>query len=165
MIKHPVASTRHGATVYVDLINSPASSTISYQPHIVTLIKDLLSRTDLKAGESTVEFDFGHDIGSCEVVKTTEKDHIMYAKPINRPAFYRFVRRKQPDPTSFVTVIVRGDENGEYELLDTWFGRNMPAIPGAENETDQSRAFWATHAIILEGHPIQNKTLTLTCPY
>jgi hypothetical protein len=89
----------------------------------------------------------------------------MFAKPLNRPTFHRFVRRKQPDQTSYVTITVRSDDGGEYELLDTWFGRNMPAIPGSEQETEDSKDFWKTHAIILEGHPIQNKTLTLTCPY
>ena len=89
----------------------------------------------------------------------------MYAKSLNRETFSRFVRRRQPEQTAFITIVVRKDSDGEFELTDAWFGRDMPALPGSDNETTKSRTFWESHALILEGHPVQSKTLTLTCPY
>jgi hypothetical protein len=165
MIKHPLATTPDGTLLYVDLLKSPASDIIAYQPYIVILIKELVQNVKMKVAETTVEYDFGRPIGSCDIVSTTEKDHIMYAKPVNRDTFYRFVRRRQPEATNFITVTVRRQPEGDYELLDAWFGKNRPELPGSENENPSSRQYWESHAIVLEGHPIQNRTLTLTCPF
>ncbi|HEU4914005.1 MAG TPA: hypothetical protein VFT16_01175 [Candidatus Saccharimonadales bacterium] len=165
MIKHPIAKTLNGTDVYVDLIRSPASATISQQPYIVILIKEMLRHVSPKGQHSVIEFDFGRIIGSCDIVSTGAKDHIMYAKPINRDTFYRFVRRRQPEQTACITIVVRKDDEGDFELLDTWFGKDMPGMPGASNENDESKEFWQHHAIVLEGHPVQSKTLTLTCPF
>lgn len=165
MIKHPVATTPNGALVYVDLLKSPASDIIAYQPYIVVLIKELVQNVHMKNADTTFEYDFGRSIGSCDIVATTEKDHIMYAKPVNRDNFYRFVRRRQPEATNFITVVVRHHSEGDYELLDAWFGKDRPALPGSTDETAQSKEYWENHALVLEGHPIQNRTLTLTCPF
>lgn len=165
MIKHPVAATKDGTQVYVDLIKSPASTTISQQPHVVTLIREVLSTIAPQGKTSTIEFDFGRNIGNCEVVATTEKDHIMFAKPQGRDMFFRFVRRRQPEQTSFVTIVLKLDSDGDYELNDVWMGRDMPALPGSGGETDISKAYWETHAWVIEGFPLQNRTLTLTQPY
>lgn len=165
MIKHPVAKTQDGTPVYVDLIKSPASNTISHQPHVVTLISEVLATTSPQGKKSTIEFNFGRTIGNCEIVSTSEKDHIMYAKPLGRDTFFRFVRRRQPEQTSFITIILLLDSDGDYELHDVWMGRDMPGMPGSNNETSESKDFWENHAWVLEGFPVQNRTLTLTSPY
>jgi len=165
MIKHPVANTKDGTQVYVDLIKSPASTTISQQPHVVTLVREVLSTISPQGKKSTIEFDFGHTIGNSDIVGTTEKDHIMYAKPQGRDIFFRFVRRRQPEQTNFVTIVLLLDDDGDYELRDVWMGRDMPAMPGTSHESADSKEYWETHARVIEGYPLQNRTLTLTRPY
>jgi hypothetical protein len=165
MIKHPIADTKDGIAVYVDLIKSPASVNISQQPHIVTLIKELLKSVAVAGGSVTLEVDFGRNIGNTDIVETTEKDHIVYAKRIKHDAFTRFVRRRTPKPTSFVTITLHKDTDGDYELFDAWIGRSVPPMPGGKDEAADSKDFWAHHALIIEGQSIQTRTLTLTCPY
>jgi hypothetical protein len=165
MIKHPIANTRDGIAVYVDLIRSPASINISREPHIVALIKELLKSTGVTGKTVTLEVDFGRTIGNTDIVETTEKDHIVYAKRIKHDTFTRFVRRRIPLPTTFVTIILHKDDDGDYELYDAWIGRKAPSMPGSDSETSESRNFWANHALIIEGQPLQTRTLTLTCPF
>ncbi len=165
MIKHPIATTKNGVAVYVDLIKSPASANISWQPHIATLAKELLQAIDITADRSTIEFNVGRTVGNCSIVETTAKDHILYAKRVNHDTYCRFVRRRAPEQTSYVTLVLKRDSDGEYELYDAWLGHNAPAIPGTEDETKQSKAYWENHALVVEGQPIQNRTLTTVCPY
>ncbi|HSD56195.1 MAG TPA: hypothetical protein VLA92_03515 [Candidatus Saccharimonadales bacterium] len=165
MIKHPLATTLSGMPVYVDLINSPASNTIAQQPHISKLISEVLAAIKPKGKSPVIEFDFGRTIGTCDVVATTDKDIVMYAKPLKQDAFFRFVRRRHPEQTQYLTISLRQDSNNEYELYDVWMGRDLPAAPGSERETAESKPFWNTHAWVLDSHPVQHKTLTTTQPY
>jgi hypothetical protein len=165
MIKHPITSTNAGDEVFVDLIKSPAGITISRQPHIVNLAKELLRTVNPKKRNATIEFDLGRNIGNCEIVETTDKDYIIYAKPVRQSDFRRFVRRRNPEQTSFITITLHHHSDGSYELYDAWFGRNVPGLPGSETETDASKTFWENHAIVLDGYPLQNQTITTTCPY
>jgi hypothetical protein len=165
MIKHPITTTLSGIPVYVDLITSPASATIAQQPHLVHLIKEMLETKKVSGATVSVEHDFGRNIGNSDVVLTTEKDTILYAKRVKRDTFARFVRRRMPAPSTFVSIVLLKDTDGEYELHDTWIGNLAPPFPGTTEATDESKAYWEDHALVLEGQPIQVRTLTKTCPY
>jgi hypothetical protein len=165
MIKHPITTTLSGIPVYVDLIKSPASATIAQQPHLVHLIKEMLETVKVSGDTVSIEHDFGRNIGNTDVVSTTEKDTILYAKRTKHEAFARFVRRRTPAPSSFISIVLKRDDDGEYELRDTWVGNLTPPFPGTEEATDESKIYWLEHALILEGQPIQVRTLTKTCPY
>lgn len=165
MIKHPITNTLNGTPVYVDLIKSPASVSIAQQPHLVYLIKEALETTKVKGDTVTIEHDFGRNIGNSDVVKTTEKDTILYAKRIKHDTFSRFVKRRTSAPSPFISIVLKKDSDGEYVLYDTWVGKLAPPFPGAEDATDESKAYWEEHALVLEGQPIQVRTLTKTCPY
>lgn len=165
MIKHPVATANDGSEIFVNLIDSPGSNAISRQPQLVTFVKEVIAITKLKKKDMVLEFDMGRNVGNCDIVKTSDKDFIVYAKPLRQNDFRRFVRRRSPEQTSLVTLILRyrGDEG--YEIHDVWFGSNIPAMPGTSEETAESRDFWATHALVLDSFQLQSKTLTTVCPY
>jgi len=165
MIKHPITKTINGDEIFVDLIKSPAAITIARQPHMLNLAKELIQTLNLKGKNTTIEFDMGRNIGNCEIVETTEKDYIIYAKPLHQKDFKRFVRRRSPEQTRFITITLHFHESGVYELHDAIFGRNTPGLPGSDTETAKSRAFWEAHAIALDGHPLQSQTITTSCPY
>jgi len=164
-MKHPVANTSDGAAVYVDLIQSPASISISRDPHIVTLIKELLAIKRIAGRTLTLEVDFGRNVGNTDIVETTEKDRVVYAKRLKQETFTRFVRSRIPLPTSFITIILRKDAAGDYELYDAWLGPNVPSLPGTTTETAESKDFWMNHAFVIEGQSLQTRSLTLTCPF
>ena len=164
-MKHPVGSTRNGATVYVNLIGSKAAAHISQQPRLLEYVKEALAKTSVRGAETTFECDMGRAIGYNFVVATSEKDSIFYAQLAREDTFTRFVKNGEPLSTQYLTVVLSRDGTNNYELLDTWIGRISPAQPGTEKETDESKSYWETHALVLENQPLQLRTVTKTCPY
>jgi hypothetical protein len=79
--------------------------------------------------------------------------------------YKRFVKNGKPQSTQHITVILSRDDEGEYELVDTWVGPMRPPHPGTPDETKAGRTFWDTHAFVLDREPIKLRTLTKTCPY
>lgn len=151
--------------MYVDLINSRASSRISEQPRLLALAKTLLTANDLTQDNPTIEHDFGEPVGNTDIVKTSPTDVIVYAKLLRQPNYTRFVKKRQLALSSFVSVRLRRDDQGEYELEDVWFGRLTPPLPGDQHATDASNDYWQSHAIVLNGQPLQRNTATNSWPF
>lgn len=162
---HLIGTDRSGVGVYVNLIRSLAAEHISHQPQLLTLAKELLSSQTISGEVAAIEHDFGRTIGGSEVVETTEKDTIVYAKRLKHETFSRFVRKRQLKPTSFLSMSLKKWDDGSYEVSDIWFGRQMPAFPLDETATAESKSFWKSHAFVFEGQLLQFRTLTKEAPY
>lgn len=161
---HPV-STKDGVHVYVNLTRSPAAAHISQQPHILTLAKELLDSLKFNSPRLVIEHDFGRVIGNTDVVETTAKDTVVYAKKLRQNTYCRFVRRRQLAPSQFLSMLMLKDDAGNFELRDIWVGRQVPPFPGDEDATDQSKTYWENHALVIDGHALQLSTLTKDVPY
>lgn len=164
-MKHVIAKTRNGVSVYVDLIYSQAAGTISRQPYTLGLLKELIERTTIKGTELRFDQDMGRGVGHESVIETSDTDVIVYARRLHDDTYTRFVRNGTPNPTQFITVVVRQDTEDSYELMDTWIGRLNPPRPGSGSETTESKDYWSNHAYVLNGDPVQSKTITKDCPY
>ena len=167
-MKHPVATTQNGSTIYVDLIRSQAAINISRQPNLLNLVKELLETTTINKHNPLIhlERDMGRDIGYNYVVETKETDTILYGQLLRDETFTRFVKNGKPLTTTYLSIILRRQPGEDsYELHDTWVGRLSPPRPGSENENAQSKPYWETHAFVLDGQPVQQRTLTKDCPY
>jgi hypothetical protein len=161
---HPI-TTRNGVEVYVDLIHSPAAAHIGEQPYILSLAKELLAATKLTGAKVSIEHDFGRVIGTTEIVETTEKDAIVYAKRMKQPNYSRFVKRRQFAPSNYLSMLITKDDSGNYELQDVWIGRHAPPFPTEEEKAPESETYWANHAIVLDGQALQLRTLTKDAPF
>src|SRR5688500_13859889 len=106
---HPVSS-QNGVNVYVNLTRSPAAVRISQQPHILTLAKELLESLKFGGPKLTIEHDFGRVIGNTDVVETSAKDTVVYAKKLHQPTFCRFVRRRQLAPSQYLSMLMLKDD-------------------------------------------------------
>lgn len=164
-MKHPVATSKNGATVYVNLIGSQASESIAQHPYLLGLVKELLQRTRLAGPHLYFDKDMGRPVGSGNVVETSDKDTILYAQAVKGEMYKRFVKNGKPEATQHITVILDRDDDGGYELIDTWVGPMRPPHPGTPHETKAGRVYWSTHAFVLDCEPIKLRTLTKTCPY
>lgn len=164
-MKHPVTTTHNGAAVYVDLVKSKAAVNIGQKPHLLSLVKEVLRQTNVTGETMRIQQDMGRDIGYSQVVKTTEANSIVYARIVNDPIYTRFVKHAEAPSTKYLSIVLILDADGDYELSDTWIGRLIPPRPGSENETKESRAYWANHAYTLEGQHVQASTVTRICPY
>lgn len=161
---HPISS-RNDVHVYVNLTRSLAAARIAQQPHILTLAKELLDPLTLHGPKMTLEHDFGRIIGNTDVVETTDKDTIVYAKKYRQDTYCRFVRRRQMAPSQFLSMLMERDPQGNYELLDIWVGRQVPPFPGDHNARANSQAYWKDHALVIDGQALQLNTLTKAIPY
>ncbi len=151
--------------IYVNLISSSAGHYLSRRPHVIALVKELLSENKLEGKKVVLERDLGRDIGKTDVVVTSDADSIYYAQPLKSEVYSRFAKNRYAQPSSLLTVIVVRDSYGNYEVADTWIGANHPAFPGDANATTDSKVYWETHALVQDAQVIQSKSITKTCPY
>lgn len=164
-MKHTIAKTSNDVTVYVDLIHSQAAVQIARQPYVLGLLKELIERTVITGKDLRLEQDMGRTVGNEAVIETTDADAIVYAQRLKDPIYTRFVKNGRPNPTQFMSIVLRKDEENCYELLDTWIGHLSPPRPGSEHENAESRDYWENHAYVLDGEPVQSKSITKDCPY
>lgn len=165
MYKFTLSRPDSDCEVYVDLISSSAGRYLSRRPYLINLIKEVLVSSDLSGDRVIVERDMGRTIGSTDIVKTSEKDTIYYAQPIKTKVFSRFAKNRYPESSQVLTIVVMQDGNGDYEVKDTWIGSASPPFPGDEHETNDSKIYWQTHALVHEARVVQSKTITRDCPY
>lgn len=165
-MRHPLGRSRNGFEVYVDLIQSKAARHIAKQPQLLGYIEEMLRKTDCRGADVVIEYDMGRIIGYDFVINTKDTDNVFYAQMLHDEIYTRFVKSGKPLTTQYLSVILhRSEYNAAYEVKDTWIGPLSPPRPGSANETAESRAYWATHAYILDTQPLQLRTVTKECPY
>jgi hypothetical protein len=165
VMKHTIAQTNNKVTVYVDLINSQAGTQIARQPYLLNLLKELIGRTVITGKELQFDQDMGRPVGHESIVETSDGDAIIYAQKLKDPTYTRFVKNGKPETTQHITLVLRKDTDDEYELVDTWIGRLSPPRPGSKYENAESKPYWETHAYVLDGEPVQSKSITKVQPY
>lgn len=151
--------------VYVNLISSPAGHYLSRQPHIVRLIQEALTSINLRGDRVMIERNMGRTIGNTDIVETNEEDTIYYAQPLKTSVFSRYAKHRYPQPSQKLTIIAVKDDAGDYEIQDAWVGAAHPPFPGSAHETNASKAYWQTHALVDNAQVIRTKTITRDCPY
>jgi hypothetical protein len=165
MYRYVMKTMSDGHEVYVNLIDSSAGQYLSRQPYVLGLVKELSDSLKFENKSIFISRDMGRVIGNTEIIDTTEKDTIYYAKAYKKKVFSRFAKNRFPIRSSMLTVIFERDPGGDYELLDTWIGPQCPPFPGDERETSSSKAYWESHALVHDAQIVQNKTVTKQCPY
>ena len=164
-MQHPIGQTRNGAYVYVDLINSPAAKHIAVQPQLLTLAKEMLGQITVQGPAISVEYDMRRPIGYSFIVATTDDDTVLYGRFVKDEVYTRFVKKRIPLLTQYLTITLAQKSRGNYELSDIWIGSIRPPRPGSTNETAKSKPFWSSHAFVFNNQPMQLQTITTTCPY
>ncbi|HSX45969.1 MAG TPA: hypothetical protein VLG27_03140 [Candidatus Saccharimonadia bacterium] len=165
MYKFVIAKLRDGNVIYVNFISSSAGHYLSRQPYVIALVKELLTAKKLRGERIVIEQDMGRTIGKTDIVATSEKDIIYYARPVKSDVFSRFAKNRYPQSSNKLTIIVVQDTDGNYEVSDAWIGPNCPAFPGDEYETIESKEYWQSHALVQDAQAIQSRSITKTCPY
>ena len=164
-MKHHVGTTRNGIQVYAQLIGSQAGEHIARQPQLLSLAREMFAAVTLQGPEINLEYDMKRPIGYNFTVKTSDKDIILYGRLLKDAVYTRFVKNGQPRPTRYLAATLSQASDDTYELTDIWIGRLMPPRPGSDNETADSKPYWANHALVLDKQPLQVSSVTKTCPY
>lgn len=160
-----IDETKDSYDIYVNLISSPAGHYLSRRPYVIDLLKEILAAKELRGKRIVIEQDMGRDIGTTDIVTTSEKDTIYYARALKSDVFSRFAKNRYPQVSTTLTVIAVQDPEGNYEVSNTWIGNNHPAFPGDELATDESKDYWQSHALVQDAVAIQTRSITKACPY
>ncbi len=102
-----------------------------------------------------LKIDMGREIGHSICVETTESDEIIFAQRTNRKGITRFVKNRNPIPSSTIVVILKraqGEEGEDdfYIMTTAYIGNTAPHEPWDAKATEDSLPFWSTHALIFE---------------
>lgn len=151
--------------VYAQLISSYTGQLIARQPQLLTLAQEMLASVTVYEPKISIEHNMGRVVGYSFTIATNEKDAVFYGQILKDTIYTRFVKNGKPVPTNYLTVSLHKERETVYELSDIWIGRLIPARPGTDKETAQSKSYWSNHAVILDGQRIQQHTITKTCPY
>jgi hypothetical protein len=165
MYRYVLDDTNRDYSVYVNLISSSAGHYLNRRPYVIALIKDVLYSHRLQGERIIIEHDMGRNIGTTDIVDTTDKDTIFYAQASKSNVYLRFARNRYPQTSSLLTIVALKDSRGDYEVSDVWIGGAHPAFPGDRYETSDSREYWGTHAMVQDAQVVQSKSVTKTCPY
>lgn len=96
--------------------------------------------------------DMGQIIGVTDCVETTQHDDIVYAKRPGRPGKTRFVKNRNPQPSSHVTLIMKR-VGRRFKLLTGFIGNVAEKEPfdksiRTDAEFMQAKHFWDRHALV-----------------
>lgn len=112
------------------------------------------------------EVDFGRPVGETICVATGPGDEIVYAQRPRRLGQTRFVKNRDPEPCSAVTVILKRDDFEDYYVLITAFvGHRPEPEPWDRNATEWSVAFWTSHALVWGYEDVVSGTETTECSW
>ena len=162
---HSLATSANQKTVYADLTLMPLALNISRNPHLLRLTEEVIETLNLTDDTVVIEQNMTRPVGYSERIKTAEDDTIFYARLTKNAPFTRFVKNRQTVATKYITMRLARDADGNYELRNVWLGRTYPALPGDPEETEASKDYWSTHAVVFNGQALIASTLTKDCPY
>ena len=97
--------------------------------------------------ENTVTFPYY--IGYCECVETDDSDDIVFLTRENRLGPTRFVKNREASLCNTVFVILRRKGTDLYQLVTAYVGVKSGREPWDRCATEEDKAFWQTHALIL----------------
>jgi hypothetical protein len=167
-----LATSRNGVKVYYDPVESHAATHIADTPQLKSLAIEVIGKTDIQGEVMEFETDMGRVVGNTDGVVNEPSDIIVYAKRKNRDEYTPFNKSKSSQPSRFVTLALKRQPNGNYELLsafvspgDTLAGEPSPPFPGQPNEAPNSREYWTKHSLAWGTQEIQEGTETSVCPW
>jgi hypothetical protein len=124
-----------------------------HNSHLHKSVSDLLPEvfSHIQGGEAFVvkEVDLGRVVGVTHCVEVGPNDEIYFEMRPGRKGPSKFVLNREPEPSSWVTVILKGTDTG-YVLISAWIGRKSEPEVWDQFATPQSRKFWTEHALIPE---------------
>jgi hypothetical protein len=162
--KHNVGLSVNGKQVYAYLIQPPLSQRLSRNPHLLSLIKEIVTKIELTKPNAYFEQDMGRSIGYSDIVELKAGDTVFYAREMKQENYTKFVKNRRTEATTFLTLCLKRDDDGNYEVTDVRIGKAVPPPIGDANETKQSKPFWDEHAIVYNGQAIIASTMTKDDP-
>ncbi len=114
----------------------------------------------------TQQLDFNYNVGLTECVKTDQNSEILYAVRKGRQGYSRFVKGRDPEPTSSITITLKKTSD-YYIIITAFFGEKGELEPWDKQNfaSDESFEFWSKHALIFKDQEIIKSTITRSYPW
>lgn len=160
-----LAKTKNECNVYLDLDTSHAVTHLAHQKKLRKAVERLIPTIEADSDMVRVERDMGEEVGTTDLVETTDQDEIVYALRSRRQIYSRFAKNRQPEPTSWVTITLRKVGEEEYSLYTAFVGHNTPSFPGGDYLPEQAKEFWSKHALVWGTQEVIPGTETPKCPW
>lgn len=149
-----------------ELVIDRKDSHAATHPAVHAILAELISRVDSNQRVRFCEsVDFGRIVGETICVETHDGDDIVYARRPPRKGLTRFVKNQQPEPTQWATACFARLSGGAYLLLTAFVGPRAPAEPWDKFASEESLAFWNTHALVWGVEETESGTETTICPW
>ena len=166
MSKQFITKTKNGFDVFVDTEASHAATHLKNHPELFEYLKEILSQYEVKEDGIRFETNLGKEVGKSDLVETKEGDEVFYAKRPNRDKYTRFVRGKDAEPTTFVTIELRKKNETEYDVYTVFIGGTVPTFPTDKNDANEvAREYWKHHALVAGNQTYITETATGECPW
>jgi hypothetical protein len=136
----------------------------------MTVIRRALCEVYSHATYIVETVDLGMIVGETIVIPTQPPDLIYFAQCVGalEGCLTRFVRGRNPEPSSLVTVVLHRRDDGSYSLLEAYIGNARKAEPGNRKKIvsyEESLEFWQTHAFVHGSVPIVPHTEVRACAW
>ncbi len=165
MQKQSLGKTKNNMNVFYDKDNSHAVTHFAHHPKLRPAVEKVISTLEIIDDMVRIERDMGEIVGVCNLIRTNNKDEIVYAKRHLRTAYTRFVKNHPPAPTSWIVLDLRRESVDEYRLYTAFVGRLTPSFPGGDYLPEQSKKFWSEHALTYDEQDIVPGTESKDCPW
>lgn len=74
-------------------------------PNLLALAKEVVEQSEVLGSNVGLQCDLGRVVGQTSCIETTAEDEIVYAKRLQRDSYSRFVKNRQLEDTSIVSVV------------------------------------------------------------
>lgn len=132
------------------------------------LVIEILTNRKLNGELVAEDVDLGRIVGNTDVVEVSSRDEIVYAKRQKREdqGYVPFVKNREPQSTSLVSIYLALRDQDTYELLSAWMGEfDSPNFPQMENADPNSIPYWQQHAFVWGSQEIIPGSERVDCPW
>jgi hypothetical protein len=150
-----------------EVVFEKEGSHLKDHPTVYPLVGEALGKISSDDRTTIVEeVDLGRIVGENICVETTDADEIVYARRSGREGVTRFVKNREPEPSSKVVVIVNKCADNAYCVATAFIGGRSPAEPWDTEWADENSVpFWNTHALVWGEAEVVPGTETSECPW
>lgn len=156
-MKEYLADSKNGRQVFIDVEETNLNVHVLEDPRLLELVKEAVGNSVIEGDNVGLEYDAGRVVGTTNCVTVTDADEIVYAKRVGRDSYSKFVKNKDPEPTSTVAVVLFEKEYG-YLVWSAWCGNIVPVQPDESGKMVTVSGFWDTRALIYDPKIIQKDT-------
>ena len=156
-MKEYLADSKNGRQVFVDVGQTNLKVHVLEDPRLLELVKEAVENSVIEGDNVGLEYDAGRVVGTTNCVTVTDADEIVYAKRVGRESYSKFVKNRDPEPTSTVVVVLFEKGYG-YLVWSAWCGNIVPVQPDENGKMVTVPGFWDTRALIYDPKIIQKDT-------